>query len=90
MVVIVAMTEIVILTAADRRTLAEALNHADNRDMAVRICMDDGTVKVKVHRGVWSPPLGALDPECEVARDQDECHHRAPCARIECQVGDGA
>lgn len=68
-----AMTEIVMLTGQSRRELAEYLNHADNRQLPVRICIDEGTVKVRVDRGVWSAPMGEMDPACEAARPVCPC-----------------
>jgi hypothetical protein len=30
--------------------------------------VDCGTLKLKINQRVWSPPMGRMDPTCDVAR----------------------
>lgn len=63
------MEDIVIINrdGVDINRLRDLINHAERTAAPLRFCVDDGTLKVKVGQGTWSPPMGSLDPACEAA-----------------------
>lgn len=36
----------------------------------LRVCVDDGTLKLKNGEGTWSPPMGHRDPTCVAAQEE--------------------
>lgn len=36
----------------------------------LRVCVDDGTLKLKNGESTWSPPMGYRDPACMAARPE--------------------
>lgn len=65
------MDDLVILEGKALDSFLEVIAYmAERRDRTgtLRVCVDDGTLKLKVDRGTWSPPFGHRDPECEAAR----------------------
>jgi hypothetical protein len=66
------MADIVIIgrDGVDLNRLRDLFNHAERTAAPLRFTVDDGTLKVKVGQGTWSPPMGARDPECEAARER--------------------
>lgn len=58
-----AMYDIVTLTGEDLGTLLDIMRAADRRlPWQIKICVDGG-VKIKIDEGVWTPPLGRIDPD---------------------------
>jgi hypothetical protein len=64
------MDKIIEVLGADLR---EVLNFFSDREPGrdevyrLRVAVDGESVKFKVNGGIWSPPLGHLDPTCEYA-----------------------
>lgn len=85
------MDEIVIIGRGgiDINRLRDLFNHAERTAAPLRFCVDDGALKVKVGGGTWSPPLGSLDPECEVAGRARAvaqlCNHPRLVPRLPCK-----
>lgn len=64
------MEDIAILKDQDLDNFLEVIAYmAERRGRTgtVRVCVDEGTLKLKVDQGTWSPPMGRRDPECQAA-----------------------
>lgn len=101
------MREIALLKGRDLDGFLEVIAYmAERRDRtgSLRVCVDDGTLKLKVDQGTWSPPMGGMDPECQAAfpeptwiRDPKRCangwHQTAPARMLqscpECPTTEG-
>lgn len=103
------MRDITILTGPVLDSFLETIAYmAERRDRTgtVRVCVDelDGTLKLKIDQGTWSPPFGHRDPACEAAqpeptwlRDPKRCanpwHRTAPARMLqwcpECPTTEG-
>lgn len=65
------MDEIALVGGEELGDVIEALSlitRYPNRVYALRFCVDDGQLKIKVNDGPWTRGLGQLDPACEAAR----------------------
>jgi hypothetical protein len=71
------MEDIVIISrdGSDLGRLRDLFNHAERTAQPIRFTVDEGTLKLKVGHGTWSPPLGHRDPECQAATPEDISAH---------------
>lgn len=63
------MEKIIEVTGDDLRYLLDLLSRHGGRDALyrLRVAVDGDSAKFKANGGIWSPPLGHLDPTCEYA-----------------------
>lgn len=59
-------TIIVIDASTDLDMLREALAHSQSHRL--RVTIEGDSVKFKINGGMWSHPMGYLDPECDAAQ----------------------
>lgn len=52
---------VILLDPNDTKDVLEDLRYAVERGMSVRVADDEGTFKIKVGHGSWSPPLGTVE-----------------------------
>lgn len=64
-------TIILIDSSTDLDELRNALNHSQAHRL--RVTIDSDGVKFKVNGGMWSHPMGSLDPECDAAHEMACC-----------------
>lgn len=66
------MEDLVVLEGRDLDSFLDVVAYMkERRDRTgtVRVCVDEGTLKLKIDRGTWSPPMGHRDPECQAAQE---------------------
>lgn len=64
--------KIIELTGSEITELQNALNPENTRSgtvYSVRVSVEGENVKFKVNGGMWSPPMGHLDPSSEYAQN---------------------
>lgn len=52
---------VILLSPDEARDVLDEVAAAVERGMSVRVADDDGTFKIKVGYGSWSPPLGVVE-----------------------------
>jgi len=52
----------------------EAMTTGRERVYQLRVCVDDGQVKVKANGRTWTPGYGHLDPTCQAAQRPAQPH----------------
>ena len=52
---------VILLDPDEARDVLDELRHAVERGMSVRVADDEGTFKIKLGHGSWSPPLGVVE-----------------------------
>jgi hypothetical protein len=52
---------VILLSHNEALDLLDAVRDATERGLPIRVADDEGSFKVKISYGIWSPPLGVVE-----------------------------
>lgn len=52
---------VILLSPGEVLDVLDAVRDATERGLSVRVADDEGSLKVKIGYGAWSPPLGVVE-----------------------------